>query len=195
MHAPELEQLIKLLARLPGLGARSARRAALHLLRAPEKNLVPLVAALSRAAEVISECSQCGNLDSQNPCAICADARRDVARLCIVADVGDLWALERTGGHGGRYHVLGGLLSAMAGVGPDDLRIAPLLARLEGIEEIIFALPPSVEGQTTAHVVREHLAEAAPHMTITSLSVGIPIGGALEYLDEGTLRLALNARR
>ncbi|HCM83345.1 MAG TPA: recombination protein RecR, partial [Rhodospirillaceae bacterium] len=185
----------KALARLPGLGARSARRIALHLLRAPEKHLEPLQATLARAAETIGVCSQCGNLDSRNPCAICADPRRADGTICVVADVNDLWALERTGAHRGQYHVLGGVLSALQGIGPEDLRIAELLARMDGTREIIMALPPTVDGQTTAHVVEERLHDAAPHVAITRLAVGIPVGGALEYLDEGTLRLAVNQRR
>lgn len=201
MHSPELDNLIKALARLPGLGARSARRIALHLLRAPEKHLGPLTTALTRAAETIGVCSQCGNLDSRNPCAICADPRRADGTICVVADVNDLWALERTGAHRGQYHVLGGLLSALQGVSTEDLQIAELLDRIAPDKwsgtsvEIIMALPPTVDGQTTAHVVEERLLEAAPSITITRLSVGIPVGGALEYLDEGTLRLAVNQRR
>ena len=195
MHSAELDSLIKAFARLPGLGARSARRIALHLLRAPEKHLEPLQATLARAAETIGVCSQCGNLDSRNPCAICADPRRADGTICVVADVNDLWALERTGAHRGQYHVLGGVLSALQGIGPEDLRIAELLARMDGTREIIMALPPTVDGQTTAHVVEERLHDAAPHVAITRLAVGIPVGGALEYLDEGTLRLAVNQRR
>lgn len=195
MHSAELDSLIKALARLPGLGARSARRIALHLLRAPEKHLEPLTTALSRAAETIGVCDVCGNLDSQNPCAICADPRRADGTICVVADVNDLWALERTGAHRGQYHVLGGVLSALQGVGPEDLKISELLARMDSAREVIMALPPTVDGQTTAHVVEERLHDAAPNITITRLAVGIPVGGALEYLDEGTLRLAVNQRR
>lgn len=195
MHSAELDSLIKALARLPGLGARSARRIALHLLRAPEKHLAPLQAALGRAAETISVCQQCGNLDSRNPCAICSDMRRADGTICVVADVNDLWALERTGAHRGQYHVLGGVLSALQGVGPEDLKISELLARMDGVREIIMALPQTVDGQTTAHVVEERLRETVPDIAITRLAVGIPVGGALEYLDEGTLRLAVNQRR
>lgn len=196
MHSPELETLMKALARLPGVGARSARRIALHLLRAPDRNLAPLMTALTRAAETIRTCNVCGNLDSQNPCAICADPRRADGTVCVVADVNDLWAFERAGMHRGQYHVLGGLLSALSGVGPDELRVAELLGRLgENIREIILALPPTVDGQTTAHVVQERVHHDFPNVTVTSLAVGVPIGGALEYLDEGTLRLAMHARR
>jgi recombination protein RecR len=181
---------------LPGLGARSARRIALHLLRAPDKHLTPLTDALARAAETIGVCDICGNLDSRNPCAICRDARRADGTICVVADVNDLWALERTGAHRGQYHVLGGLLSALHGISPDDLRLSELTVRLTPeTHEIILALPPTVDGQTTAHVVEERLRAVAPNISITRLSVGIPVGGALEYLDEGTLRLALSARR
>jgi recombination protein RecR len=195
MHSPELENLIKALARLPGVGSRSARRIALHLLRAPDKHLSPFLAALTRAAEAIGICQVCGNLDSQNPCAVCADPRRADGTICVVADVNDLWAIERTGMHRGQYHVLGGLLSALNGVGPEDLRVAELIARLAAVHEIIFALPPTVDGQTTAHVVQERLQQECPDMAVTRLAVGVPVGSALEYLDEGTLRLALAARR
>ena len=195
MHSGELESLIKALARLPGLGSRSARRIALHLLRAPDKHLAPLTTALARASETISVCNQCGNLDSRNPCAICADPRRADGTICVVADVNDLWALERTGAHRGQYHVMGGVLSALQGVAPEDLKISELLARLDDTREVIMALPPTVDGQTTAHVVEERLRDAAPDIIITRLAVGIPVGGALEYLDEGTLRLAVNQRR
>jgi len=196
MHGTELENLIKAIGKLPGIGARGARRIALHLLRAPDKHLTPFVAALSQAAAVISVCRVCGNLDSQNPCSICQDARRADGTICVVADINDLWAFERTGAHRGQYHVLGGVLSALNGVGPDELRMAELLVRLnEPVREIILALPSTVDGQTTAHVVQERIAAAAPHIAITRLAVGIPIGGAIEYLDEGTLRLAVSARR
>jgi recombination protein RecR len=195
MPSAELDHLIKTLGKLPGVGARGARRMALHLLRAPDKNLRPLMDALGRAAEAVVACNLCGNLDSQNPCHICADPRRADGTLCVVADVNDLWAMERTGAHRGQFHALGGLLSALNGVGPGDLRLAELEARLGNITEIILALPPSVEGQTTAHVLEERVLAAAPHLRLTRLAVGIPVGGALEYLDEGTLRLALAARR
>lgn len=195
MHGVELENLIKTLAKLPGVGARSARRIALHLLRAPDKHLMPLVATLTRAGEVITTCRQCGNLDSQNPCSICADPRRADGTLCVVADINDLWAFERMGAHRGQYHVLGGVLSALNGVGVEDLRLSELLSRLDTAREIILALPATVDGQTTAHVVQERIHAAAPTLVITRLAVGMPVGGSIEYLDEGTLRLAISARR
>jgi recombination protein RecR len=190
-----LEDLIKSLAKLPGVGGRSARRIALHLLRAPDKNLSPLMAALTRAGAEITTCQQCGNLDSQNPCSICADPRRADGTICVVADVNDLWAFERTGAHRGQYHVLGGVLSALSGVGPEDLRLAELLSRLDGTREVILALPSTVDGQTTAHIVQERMTAVAPQISVTRLAMGIPMGGAIEYLDEGTLRLAVSARR
>lgn len=197
MHAPEIENLIKTLAKLPGLGARGARRIALHLLRAPDKHLTPLMNVLARAGESISTCRQCGNLDSQNPCSICADPRRADGTLCVVADVNDLWAFERMGAHRGQYHIMGGVLSALSGVGLEDLRVAELLSRiaLPDIREVILALPATVDGQTTAHVVQERILAAAPHIAVTRLAVGMPVGGSIEYLDEGTLRLAVSARR
>jgi len=195
MHSPELENLIKAIARLPGIGARGARRIALHLLRDPAKHLVPFMTALTRAGETISVCQICGNLDSQNPCFICADPNRADGTICVVADINDLWAFERTGAHRGLYHVLGGVISALNGVGPGELRLTELLARLDGLREIILALPPTVDGQMTAHIVQERIAATAPNVIITRLAVGIPIGGAIEYLDEGTLRLAVSTRR
>ncbi len=196
MHSPELENLIKAIAKLPGIGARGARRIALHLLRAPDKHLAPFMTALQRARETISVCAICGNLDSQNPCAICADPNRAAdGTICVVADINDLWAFERTGAHRGQYHVLGGVISALNGVAPDDLRVAELLVRLPAAREVILALPPTVDGQTTAHIVQQQITAAAPDIAITRLAVGIPVGGAIEYLDEGTLRLAVSARR
>jgi len=195
MHSAELENLIKAIARLPGVGARGARRIALHLLRAPDKHLAPFMTALQRAGETISVCKICGNLDSQNPCSICSDPSRADGTICVVADINDLWAFERTGAHRGLYHVLGGVISALGGVSPDDLRMAELLRRLDGVREIILALPPTVDGQTTAHIVQQQITATAPDVAITRLAVGIPIGGAIEYLDEGTLRLAVSTRR
>jgi recombination protein RecR len=197
MQNTALEDLIKSLSKLPGVGGRSARRIALHLLRAPDKNLTPLMAALTRARDEIRTCSICGNLDSQNPCAICADPRRADGTICVVADVNDLWAFERTGAHRGQYHVLGGVLSALNGVSLEDLRVAELLARVAqpDTREVILALPSTVDGQTTAHIVQERMTATAPQVSITRLAVGIPVGGAIEYLDEGTLRLAVSARR
>ena len=195
MAGAELENLIKTLAKLPGVGARSARRIALHLLRAPDKFLHPLITTLTRAGEAITTCAQCGNLDSQNPCSICADPRRADGTICVLADVNDLWAFERMGAHRGQYHILGGVLSALSGVGPDDLRVSELLMRLDSAREVILALPATVDGQTTAHVVQERITAAAPHIAVTRLAVGMPVGGSIEYLDEGTLRLAVSARR
>ena len=196
MHGAELENLIKSIGKLPGVGARGARRIALYLLRAPEKHLAPFQTALAQAAAAISVCKACGNLDSQNPCSICSDPRRADGTICVVTDINDLWAFERTGAHRGQYHVLGGVISALNGVGPDDLRVAELLMRLnDDVREIILALPPTIDGQTTAHIVQERINAAAPQVVVTRLAVGIPIGGAIEYLDEGTLRLAVSTRR
>jgi recombination protein RecR len=189
----ELDTLIQLLAKLPGLGPRSARRAALHLIKRRESLLEPLAAALANAAEAIRPCTTCGNLDTIDPCAICSDPERDAAAICVVEDLADLWALERTGAFRGRYHVLGGTLSALDGTGPDDLHVDRLLARLRPGQELILALNATVEGQTTAH----YLAERAlgRDIKITRLAQGVPIGGELDYLDDGTLIAALKSRR
>ncbi len=197
MPTTELEDLIKSLSKLPGVGARSARRIALHLLRDPSRNLTPFLFALTRAAETIVVCRQCGNLDSQNPCHICADPRRADGTICVVADINDLWAFERTAAHRGQYHVLGGVMSGLNDVSVDNLHLAELLTRAASpnVREIILALPATVDGQTTAHVVQERLTEAAPGVVVTRLAIGMPVGGAIEYLDEGTLRLAVSARR
>jgi recombination protein RecR len=189
----DLERLIQLLAKLPGLGPRSGRRAALALLKRRESLLEPLAAALTAAARNIRACSQCGNLDTADPCAICADAKRDAGLLCVVEDVADLWAMERTKSFPGRYHVLGGTLSAIDGVGPDELRIPKLLERARGAREVVIALDATVEGQTTAHYVAERLAGG--DVAVTRLAHGVPVGGELDYLDEGTLAAALKARR
>ncbi len=191
----EIERLIRLLARLPGLGPRSARRAALHLVKKRETLLVPLARALAEAAERIRACSKCGNLDTVDPCALCTDDRRDGSVICVVEEVADLWALERTGAFRGRYHVLGGRLSALDGIGPEDLNIAGLVARVahEGVREVILAMNLTVDGQTTAHYIADRLA---PHeVTVTRLAHGVPVGGELDYLDDGTLEAALRARR
>lgn len=194
MIGPDLENLIKLLARLPGLGPRSAKRAALYLIKRRETLLQPLVKALA-AAEHIRPCPNCGNLDASGICSICADAKRDAALLCVVEDVADLWALERGGVYRGRYHVLGGVLSALAGVGPNDLSIDKLMARVgEGaVKEVIIATNATLEGQTTAHYLADRLADAG--VRITRLAHGVPVGGELDYLDDGTLGQALKARR
>ena len=189
----ELDTLIQLLARLPGLGPRSARRAALFLLKRREQVMQPLAAALGAAAVAIRPCSLCGNLDTADPCAICRDPGRDGAAICVVEDLADLWALERTGAFRGRYHVLGGTLSALDGIGPDELNIARLVARLGPGTELILALNATVEGQTTAHYIAERAAPTGAK--ISRLAQGVPIGGELDYLDEGTLTAALKARR
>jgi recombination protein RecR len=195
LGGPEVTRLIALLAKLPGLGPRSARRAALKLLQAPETRMLPLAIALADAARSVRSCSECGNLDSHDPCAICTDPRRDQTIICVVEGVGDLWALERAHVHQGRYHVLGGTLSPLGGVGPDDLNLTPLLTRVSagGISEIILALSATVEGATTMHWLADRLK---PHnLTITRVGQGVPIGGALDVLDDGTLAAALRGRR
>lgn len=195
MPGSDIDRLIQLLAKLPGLGPRSARRAALHLIKRREGLLVPLAEALDAAARSIRTCSVCGNLDTRDPCAICADPGRDPATLCVVEDVADLWALERTGAYKGRYHVLGGTLSALEGIGPEDLNLAGLVnrARQPEVAEVILALNATVEGQTTAHYVSDRLAECG--VRISRLAHGVPVGGELDYLDDGTLTAALRARR
>ena len=191
----DLERLIQLLARLPGLGPRSARRAALHLLRKREALMLPLADAIAEAAAKVRPCSLCGNLDATELCAICADPRRDTGLICVVERVGDLWALERTGSYRGRYHVLGGTLSALDGVGPDQLNVAGLVRRAgdPGVKEVILATGATVDGQTTAHYIAERLAGLS--VTVSRLAHGVPVGGELDYLDDGTLTAALKARR
>jgi len=191
----DIEQLIQLLAKLPGLGPRSARRAALYLLKRRESLLLPLIQGLADTAAHVRSCSDCGNLDTTDPCAICADPRRDGTRLCVVEDVADLWAIERSGAFAGRYHVLGGNLSALDGVGPEELRIDRLLDRAarDGVTEVILALSATVEGQTTAHYLADRLAESG--VAVTRLAQGVPMGGELDYLDDGTLSAAIAARR
>ena len=192
---PEIERLIGLLARLPGLGPRSARRAALALLKRREQLLAPLAAALAEAAEGVRTCSVCGSLDTRDPCAICADPSRDGSILCVIEEVGALWALERAGAFRGRYQVLGGLLSALDGIGPDALRIGALVSRAaeQGVREVILALPATVDGQTTAHYVAGRLE--ATGAQVTYLARGVPVGGELDWLDDGTIAQALRARR
>jgi recombination protein RecR len=189
----ELDTLIQLLARLPGLGPRSARRAAMHLIKLRESLLEPLAAALAKAAEAIRPCPLCGNLDTIQPCAICRDPERDDTMICVVEDLADLWALERTGSFRGRYHVLAGTLSALDGVGPEDLNIERLLGRLKPGREVILALNATVEGQTTSHYLADRLSPSG--VKISRLAQGVPIGGELDYLDDGTLTAALRARR
>ena len=192
---PEIERLIQLLARLPGLGPRSARKAALALLKKREEVLLPLAAALTDAAEKLQECAECGNIDTVAPCTICRDARRDPSLIVVVEEVGDLWALERAGAVDARYHVLGGQLSPLDGVGPDRLNIPRLLerARAPGVEEVLLALSETVEGQSTAHYLHEALSGSG--VAISELAKGVPVGGELDYLDEGTLTAAIKARR
>jgi recombination protein RecR len=195
MGGPEIERLIALLAKLPGLGPRSARRAALKMLQQPEARMLPLATALTEAARSARPCSLCGNLDSQDPCAICADPQRDRTIICVVEGVADLWALERAHVHHGLYHVLGGTLSALAGIGPEDLNVTPLLRRINELDvsEVILALPATVDGATTAHWLTDRLKPLG--VTVTRLGQGVPIGGALDVLDDGTLAAALRARR
>lgn len=195
MAGPEIERLIQLLARLPGLGPRSARRAVLHLLKKKDALLLPLAATLREVGDNVHACKTCGNLDSRDPCAICTDPRRDEALLCVVESVADLWALERAGVFRGRYHVLGGTLSALDGIGPDDLNVDGLIARMQSgkIREVIIATNATVEGQTTAHYITDRLANQ--NVQITRLAHGVPVGGELDYLDDGTLGAALKARR
>jgi recombination protein RecR len=188
----EIERLIQLLSKLPGLGPRSARRAALALLKKRDTLLEPLADALREAADAILTCEICGNLDTQSPCAICSDPRRDPHLLCVVEDVADLWALERAGVFRGRYHVLGGALSALDGVTPEKLNVAALADRAKnGVDEVILAMNATVEGQTTAHYLMDLLTD----VKVTRLAHGVPVGGELDYLDEGTLSAAFKARR
>jgi len=193
--ADPVEQLIALLAKLPGMGRRSARRAALRMLGEPSRLMLPLAEALHAAAEAVGPCSICRNLDSSDPCRICADPSRDRAVMCVVEGVADLWALERAGAYRGVYHVLGGVLSPLAGIGPEQLSVGGLLSRTAGsaLREVILALPATVEGATTAHYLTDRLAGSG--LSVTRLAQGVPIGGALDVLDDGTLAAALKARR
>jgi recombination protein RecR len=195
MASQEIEALVQALSRLPGLGPRSARRAVLHLMKRREGAMLPLLRALEGVEARLSECSACGNVDTSDPCAICTDLRRDDRALCVVEEVSDLWALDKSRLFPGRYHVLGGHLSALDGVRPEDLNIASLLSRVEagGIDEVVLAMNATLEGQTTAHYLAERL-EGFP-VRLTQLAHGLPVGGELDYLDEGTLAQALRARR
>jgi recombination protein RecR len=189
---PEIEQLIQLLARLPGLGPRSARRAVLHLIKKKEQLMLPLSAALDRAVEAVKSCEICGNVDTISPCSICSDPRRGSSGILIVVeDVADLWALERASPGQVRYHVLGGVLSPLDGVGPDELNLDMLMSRAPDYSEIVLAMNATVDGQTTAHYITDRLG---PGTKVTRLAHGVPIGGELDYLDEGTLSQALRAR-
>ena len=192
---PEIERLIQLLARLPGLGPRSARRAALHLVKKKEQLLDPLAAALAETRDTILTCEVCGNIDTKSPCTLCQDTTRDPSLICVVEEVGDLWALERAAVVNGRYHVLGGTLSPLDGVGPDDLNIPKLIerARADEVTEVLLALNATVEGQSTAHYLTDQLAGC--HVSVSRLAQGVPIGGELDYLDVGTLAAAVKARK
>jgi recombination protein RecR len=191
---PEIERLIQLLAKVPGLGPRSARRAALHLIKRKEQLLGPLASAMEEALDKVRVCSTCGNVDTSDPCTICTDPRRDEATIIVVEDVADLWALERAGAMNARYHVLGGTLSPLDGIGPDDLNIRSLVDRVAkgGVGELILAVNATVEGQTTAHYITDQLDGLG--VKVTRLAHGVPVGGELDYLDEGTLSAALKAR-
>lgn len=191
---PEIERLIQLLAKVPGLGPRSARRAALHLIRRKEQLLGPLAAAMAEANDKVRTCSVCGNVDTIDPCTICTDPRREDGTIIVVETVGDLWALERAGAMNARYHVLGGVLSPLDGIGPEDLTIAQLVQRVAagGVGEVILAVNATVEGQTTAHYIMDQLEGLGAR--VTRLAHGVPVGGELDYLDEGTLSAALRAR-
>ena len=192
---PEIERLIALLAKLPGLGPRSARRATLALLKRRDQLLTPLSEALAEAAERVRTCRVCGALDTTDPCAICNDSTRDPALICVVEEVGALWAMERASAFRGRYHVLGGLLSALDGVGPETLKVGALVGRAadDAIREVVLALPATVDGQTTAHYLIDRLAGAG--VQVTSLARGVPVGGELDWLDDGTIAQAMRARR
>lgn len=195
MAGIEIEALIRQLSKLPGLGPRSARRIALALIKRRETLLDPLVQTLGAAADAVKVCTTCGNYDSQDPCSICADNRRDPSVICVVEDVADLWALERTAAFRGRYHVTGGLLSPLDGIGPADLKVERLVARAQApeVREVIMALSATVDGQTTAHYIAERLQDT--DATVSGLAHGMPIGGELDYLDDGTISAALRARR
>lgn len=195
MAAPELEHLIALLAKLPALGPRSARRAVLSLIEQKEAQFTPLIEAMQTVWEKVKICSLCGNLDTTVPCAVCTDLARSRQLICVVRDVADLWAIERAGVFKGQYHVLGGLLSALDGIGPNELSISPLLEKVKERKncEVIFALPATVEGQATTHYLADKLAGYA--CIISTLSRGVPVGGELDYLDDGTLQMAFKARR
>ena len=192
---PEIERLIALLAKLPGLGPRSARRSALALLKKRDQLLRPLALAMAEAAEKVKSCSVCGALDTTDPCAVCSDKTRDPALICVVEEVGALWAMERANAFRGRYHVLGGLLSALDGVGPEVLRVGALITRAAdpAIREVVLALPATVDGQTTAHYLTDRLAGTG--VAVTSLARGVPVGGELDWLDDGTIAQAMRARR
>ena len=191
----EIDRLIKLLSQLPGIGPRSARRVALHLIKKKETLLKPLGFAMEAAAEKIQSCSTCGNIDTTNPCFICSDIKRDRSIICVVEEVADLWALERSATYRGSYHVLGGVLSPLDGIGPDDLMLDALIVRaeLDSSVEVILATSATVDGKTTAHYIMERLANC--NVKVTALAHGVPVGGELDYLDDGTLSAAMKDRR
>lgn len=195
MVGPEIKELIQLFAKLPGLGPRSGRRAALHLIKNKEKIMQPLVQSIATAAEKVVTCPTCGSLDTQMPCGLCSDPQRNISIICVIEDVADLWAMERAAIFKGLYHVVGGTLSALDGIGPDELNISKLVQRANDskVQEIILALSATVDGQTTAHYIANCLAQS--NVTITAIANGVPIGGELDYLDDGTLATALNSRR
>lgn len=195
MAGNEIEKLVKQIAKLPSLGTRSARRIVLHLLKKKETSLLPLIEALNEVATNIQTCEICGNYDTVSPCSVCSSTTRDPKILCVVQDVADLWAMERVSQFKGKYHVLGGVLSALEGVVPEDLNIEPLLKRIasEGVQEVVLALPATVDGQITAHYLSSRLKDF--NVKITTLAQGIPMGAELDYMDEGTLQLALNSRK
>lgn len=192
---PEIERLISLLAKLPGLGPRSARRAALDLIKKRDRVMRPLAQAMADAAERITTCETCGNIGTATPCHICAAPGRDKTIICVVQEVSDLWAMERTGTYKGQYHVLGGTLSALDGVRPEDLNIAGLIARAEseGVKEVILAMNATIDGQTTAHYITDHIGGKG--VSVSRLAHGVPVGGELDYLDDGTITAAMNSRR
>ncbi|MBQ9271254.1 MAG: recombination protein RecR [Alphaproteobacteria bacterium] len=195
MQGNDIEKLIKIIAKLPALGARSSRRIVLHLLKKKETSLLPLINALQNVADNIKKCPICGNFDTDEPCAICADSARDSEAICVVQDVADLWAMERVGLYKGQYHVLGGILSALDGITPEDLNIESLFSRLNKgvIKEVILALPATIDGQITTHYLLSRLKEYP--LKITTLAQGLPLGAELDYMDDGTIQLALSARK
>lgn len=195
MQGKEIEKLTKIIAKLPALGTRSARRIVLQLLKKKETALLPLITALQEVADNVKKCPICGNFDTQEPCSVCQDTTRDKETVCVVQDVADLWAMERVGLYRGQYHVLGGILSALDGVTPDDLNVEGLFARLHSgvIKEVILALPATIDGQITAHYLLSRLKEFP--VKVTTLAQGIPLGAELDYMDDGTIQLALSARK
>lgn len=195
MAGQDIEKLIKLTAKLPSLGTRSARRIVLHLIKKKETSLLPLIEAMQSVAENIKTCETCGNFDTTSPCSVCSSEKREKSTICVVQDVADLWAMERTGFYHGQYHVLGGVLSALDGVAPEDLNIESLLKRAAEPEtsEIVLALPATIDGQITAHYLVSKLKDS--QVKVTTLAQGIPVGAELDYMDEGTIQLALNSRK